>query len=400
MKKILILCLVTFHYLNMTGQTPGDYLMKAKALMDAGRYDEAAGILTPVAENLGISALYLARAEAYLAGGNLSPAISDFNSSSRIEPASGEYGLARIYSLRGDAATAVYHLEASMKSDHKRSEKEIMLDPSFAAIENTQEWRQFWRKDWYSTLEKGIADINYSVSTGKTGEARQKLAGLSGAYRGNDLISYTEALIYIAENKNTEAIRVLSAIGGEYPRKDEYFRLLAKAQEASGNFAGASESYSTLIDMNTGDPELYMLRAGCYRRTGEILKAIGDVEAYLSLYPGSKKALSFAGRTEAAAGDNLKALAYFSENVKLHPHDADCYVDRANSYFAAKSWEWAINDFCMSLDLQPGNPEAWLNKGIALLNSGKREDACHDFRVSFNLGNKKATEYLSRYCIR
>ena len=152
--------------------------------------------------------------------------------------------------------------------------------------------------------------------------------------------------------------------------------------------------------MNTGDPELYMLRAGSYRRTGETRKAIEDVEAYLSLYPGSRKALSLAGRTEAAAGDNLKALAYFAENVRLHPNDAECYVDRANSYLAAKSWEWAINDYSMSLDLQPGNPDVWLNKGIALLNSGRREDACHDFRVSFNLGNRKATEYLGKYCIR
>jgi Flp pilus assembly protein TadD len=152
--------------------------------------------------------------------------------------------------------------------------------------------------------------------------------------------------------------------------------------------------------MNTGDPELFLLRAECYRRTGETGKAIRDAEAFLALYPGSKKALGFAGKMEAAAGDNLKAMAYFSENVKLHPNDAECYVDRANSYFAAKSWEWAVNDYSMSLDLQPGNPDAWLNKGISLLNSGKMEDACHDFRVAFSLGNKKATEYLSRYCIR
>ena len=54
----------------------------------------------------------------------------------------------------------------------------------------------------------------------------------------------------------------------------------------------------------------------------------------------------------------------------------------------------------MSLDLQPDNSDAWLNKGIALLNSGKEDDACYDFRKSFSLGNKKATEYLSSNCIK
>jgi Flp pilus assembly protein TadD len=59
-----------------------------------------------------------------------------------------------------------------------------------------------------------------------------------------------------------------------------------------------------------------------------------------------------------------------------------------------------MQDYSMSLDLKPGNSDAWLNKGISLLNSGKTDDACHDFRKSFSLGNKKATEFVSRYCIK
>jgi Flp pilus assembly protein TadD len=54
----------------------------------------------------------------------------------------------------------------------------------------------------------------------------------------------------------------------------------------------------------------------------------------------------------------------------------------------------------MALDLEPGNSDTWLNKGIALLNSGKTEDACFDFRKSFSLGNKKAADYISRHCIK
>jgi Flp pilus assembly protein TadD len=110
--------------------------------------------------------------------------------------------------------------------------------------------------------------------------------------------------------------------------------------------------------------------------------------------------LSLAGRAEAASGDNIKALEYFSENLKLHPNDAECYTDRANAYFMSKSWNLAIKDYSMSLDLQPGNPDAWLNKGISLLSEGKTDDACHDFRMSFSLGSKRATEYISRNCIK
>ena len=115
-----------------------------------------------------------------------------------------------------------------------------------------------------------------------------------------------------------------------------------------------------------------ILRAECYRKTGETDKALNDIARYLDLYPGNKKALSFAGKVESASGDNLKALEYFSENLKLHPNDPECYIDRANSYFVSKSWDWAIKDYSMSLDLEPGNSDAWLNKGISFLTQERR----------------------------
>jgi L,D-transpeptidase ErfK/SrfK len=96
----------------------------------------------------------------------------------------------------------------------------------------------------------------------------------------------------------------------------------------------------------------------------------------------------------------LYPLEYFSRNLKLHPNDPECYIDRANSYFISKSWDLAIDDYSMSLDLKPANSDVWLNKGIALLNSGKVEDACHDFRISFRQGNKRVADYISRNCIK
>ena len=51
--------------------------------------------------------------------------------------------------------------------------------------------------------------------------------------------------------------------------------------------------------------------------------------------------------------------------------------------------EWAANDFSMSLDLDPSNSEAWLNKGISLLNMGNNQSACRDFRQALKLETEK-----------
>ena len=400
MKRKLLILAFFFFTMVMAGQNPVDYLMKGKALVEQGKPDDAVIILTKALESFRESQIYLGRAEAFIEKGDYSRAINDFNSANDVAPSSGEYGLARIYGLKGDAATSVYHLESCLRSSYRKSEKDILLDPAFSLIENKPEWRQFWKKEWYSTVEKGISEIEYNISTGNINEAKSILSVLSGNYPENNNNSYAGALISFAEKKYPETISALTSLLAKEPENEKALRLLAKAQEATGNQAGASSTYTRILDLGIPDAEILMLRAECYRKTGVLNKAKEDVVKYIDLYPGNKKALSFAGKLESASGDNIKALTYFSENLKLHPNDAECYLDRANAYFISKSWDWAAKDYSMSLDLQPQNSDAWLNKGISLVNSGKREDACFDFRKSFNLGNRKATEYLSRYCIR
>jgi len=400
MKRTLFCIAISFITVLASGQKPVYYLMKGKALIEAGKAGEAAALLTGAIKDNQDASFYLWRAEAYLAKGDYSSAIDDFNSANKMTAASGEYGLARIYAIRNDAATAVYHLELSMRSPFRKSEKEILTDPSFTLIENKPEWRQFWKKDWYPTPEKRAAEIEYNISTKNLAEAKNIFRTLSSSYPEDVITGYSSALISIAELKYADAVRTLTQILSENPGDIKCLRLLATVQEVSGNPAGASASYSRLIDMNVADPELLLSRAGCYRKTGETEKAINDIAEYLEFYPDSKKALSLAGKAASAAGDNIRALSFFSENVRLHPNDPECFVDRANSYFMSRSWEWAAKDYGMSLDLQPGNAEAWLNNGISLLNMGKTVDACYNFRKAFSLGNRNSTEYLSKYCIK
>ncbi len=400
MKKIITLFLFLSGAGIIFGQQTVDYILKARALAEAGKHEQAINLLNEAINGTKEGRLYTERAEANILSGDYSGAISDYNEANKITPFSGEYGLARIYALKGDAATALYHLELNLNSADKKSEKDILLDPAFGTIDNRQEWRQFWKKEWYSITEKGISEIEYYISAGKIDESKNVLSELKKNIDSNDDILYAEALVSFASGNYSQVIKVISGLTTLYPGNEKYLRILAKAQTGASDPAGASTTYSQLLASGVADAGLLLLRSDCYRKTGETDKALTDIKKYLEFYPENRVALSLAGKAEATSGDNLKALEYFSNNLKLHPNDPECYVDRANSYFVSRSWEMAINDYSMSLDLKPGNSEVWLNKGIALLNSGKVEDACHDFRKSFSLGNKRVTDYISRNCIK
>jgi len=400
MKKTIILVWILLCTGTVFGQQAVDYILKAKALTEAGKPDLAIDLLNGAIAETKESRLFTERAEANILKGDYSGAISDYNEANKITPSSGEYGLSRIYALKGDAATALYHLEMNLNSSFRKGEKEIMLDPAFGPVENRSEWRQFWKKEWYSIIERSISEIEYYISAGKIDESKTVLSELKKSYQSNDDILYAEALINLSSGKYTEVIKVISGLIALNPENEKYLRILAKAQTGASNPAGASVTYTQLLGLGIADAELFILRADCYRKTGETDKALTDITKFLDIYPENKAAISLAGKVEAVSGDNLKALEYFSKNLKLHPNDPDCYIDRANSYFVSKSWDWAIKDYSMSLDLKPGNSDIWLNKGIALLNSGRVEDACHDFRKSLSLGNKRSSEYISNNCIK
>ena len=400
MKKIVILFWILLGAVTVYGQQTIDYILKARAFSEVGKPEQAITLLNRAISETKESRLFFERAEANILKGDYSAAISDYNEADKLTSSSGEYGLARIYALKGDARTALYHLELSMNSPFKKSEKQILLDPAFSTIDTRQEWRQFWKREWYSKAEKSISEIEYYVSIGKIDDARDLVTDLKKSFDDNPDILYAESVVNVATGKYSEAIKILSGLSSTNPGNEKYLRLTAKAQTGASDPAGASTTYSQLLASGVADAELLILRADCYRKTGETDKAMGDVRKYLEIYPENRTALSMAGKLESSSGDNLQALEYYSKNLKLHPNDPQCYIDRANSYFISKSWDLAINDYSMSLDLKPANSDVWLNKGIALLNSGKVEDACHDFRISFRQGNKRVADYISRNCIK
>lgn len=400
MKKLLTLVCLVMIAGTVPGQKPVESVLKAKAYTELGQPDRAISLLSEAIKEHADYKLYIQRAKAKTAIGDYSGAIADYNESNQMTAFSGEYGLARIYSLKGDPATALYHLELNLGSQFRKGEKEILLDPAFGVIENSQEWRLFWKKDHYSNLEKGISEIEYYVSNGKLSSAADILSHLKSSNSGADEIYYGEALLNLSSGNYSEAVNSITALLTKDPENEKYLRVLAQAQTLASNPSGASVTFGRLLASGVADARLLVLRAECYIKNGEIAKAISDLDVFLEMYPSDKYAISLAGKAANASGDNIRALEYFSKNLKLHPNDPECYFDRANAYLMSKSWDFAINDYGMSLDLDPSDSEVWLNKGIALLNSGKVKDSCHDFRKAMSLGNKKASVYIGRNCIK
>ncbi|NMC40795.1 MAG: hypothetical protein GYA43_06445 [Bacteroidales bacterium] len=401
MRRKIVSVVIFFAVINLLyGQPAPDYLLRAKALTDTGKPEEALAVLSSeIQKGAGADALIM-RAEIFFNAGNTAMAEKDYSASLSSLPGQSNYGLARVYAIRREPAKSIKYLIESLRYENRKNEREIMLEKAFTAIDNTPEWRQFWQNYSFPEEDARLSEVEYYLSSGKVTEA-QKIAGeMAGKSPGSTKSLYAKALVDFYLQKYQDVLSSLQPILKQESRNTEYLNLQAKAQMASGNAAGASLTYTRIIETGIADATPYLRRAECYYKTGEYQKALTDINKYLDFYQSSKEAIKMAGKVSIALGDNIKAISYFTRNIELYPLDASCYIDRAGAYFTARSWALASDDYGMSLDLDPGNAEAWLNKGIAVVNTGMTGDACYYFNRAFILGNRQASSWINRYCIK
>ncbi len=400
MKKILFSLVVLLVSQVMSGQTGYETLLRAITLADRGEAEKAAALLAGTDEINGDVNLLSVRGDIYLRASMIREARADFMRAENLSQGSGLYGLARCAAADGDAKGAVSLLEAHLKSAFRKSEPVIMLDPSFTSLSSSPEWRALWKKEWYRADERKSWEIDYYLKSGRNDMAAGVYAGLASLYPEKPVTEYCHARILMSNGKYREAADILETITGNSDAPAGWLYTLAEARECEGNAYAAATIYDRMIRARVADPALLLKRARMLIRSGDREAAKKEMQRYLSIDPDNSEALGLIGKTYAEEGAIYEALPYLNDNVEKHPGEASAFRLRGDAWLAARTWDRAAEDYTMSLDLDPENGNVNLNLGIALINSGKSDDACYYLRKARSLGVKEATEYLARYCIR
>ncbi|HUW92747.1 MAG TPA: tetratricopeptide repeat protein [Bacteroidales bacterium] len=400
MKKSIIFLLICTALQAGYGQGGYDTVLRAIALSSRGERGEAIDILTSEMAGKPTLNVFLTRGDIYLEGSMIKEARADFMSAEGIKQGAGLYGLARCAAAEGNAAEATAYLEAHLKSPYKKSEPEIVLDSSFAKVSSSPEWRALWKKEWYKVSERKKWETEYYLNTGKIDMASEVYATLAAEYPGMPVTEFCGALMAMARGNYGEAVKELEPLTRNGSAPSAWLLKLAEAQAGNGNYNAAASVYNRLISLEYPDASLYLKRAEMKARARDTKAAIEDFQEYLGYYPDDFRALSLLGKTFAEEGAIYEALPYLNTNIEKHPGESQAFSLRGDAWFASHTWDKAVEDYTMSLDLDPESPGVNLNLGMALINCGKAEDACHYLRKAKDLGEKSAAQYLSKYCIK
>ncbi len=400
MKKMLLLLMIVTASVTAAGQGSYETILRAVSLSDRGENDEAAGLLTGLSEITTDADMLLVRGNIFLRAARLKEAKSDFMAAENMKPGSGMYGLAVCAAAEGDGRATAAYMEAHLRSQYRKEEPEILLDNSFRTVISSPEWKAIWKKEWYKGYERKRWEIDHYLKAGRTDLAEEAWNVLSGMYPDMPVTEYCNACILMSKGRYREAAGILEPLTVSRDTPAEWLFTLARARAGEGNWYAAATIYSRLIAEAHPDPQLLLKRSQMLIRAGDREAAKSDMERYLNIDPDNTEALGLIGKTYAEEGAIYEALPYLNSNVEKHPGEPAAFRLRGDAWMAARTWEKAAEDYTMSLDLDPENAAVNLNLAIALINSGRQDDACYYLRKARTLGEKGATDYLARYCIK
>ncbi len=116
----------------------------------------------------------------------------------------------------------------------------------------------------------------------------------------------------------------------------------------------ALQAFDQAVNLDTGNPLLYVYRGTAYLRLGEYDKALRDIETAQRLGPENwALPLYTRGMYEISQGDLQAALAIFDQIVTMRPQDWFAVSNRGGVYYLLRDFDQARQDVEQAIALGP-----------------------------------------------
>ena len=398
MNKIIII-LSFILILPANGQKLNETYLQAKADMFRERYAEAGQKILSIPVEKRTSQMYHTLGESFYRTANYVVAANFFTTSDSLKTnTEAMLNAARSFAMMQQPAKAAEWLQKYLSQRDKLSEAELNLDPAFAKIEHSREWKTLWNKEWYNTAERKTAEAAVLLKRKRYTEALgiidTEIANSSSSVRFYAL----RAKVYEAMEQYDPAHESAQTAIRLRNNNPEYFTDAARLAIQVKKYDVALDNINMAIRFDPYQLELYLQRAAILRLTNRYNEARNDLNFYFTYFPADPKALYQMGLNETEAGNPLAGIDYFTMLIDNDQTSPEYYIARANAGIKANNYSLAGYDLAQTLDLKPSISEAWHKKGIVLHQENKLEDACYYWKTALDMGNREAAEYIYIYC--
>ena len=140
----------------------------------------------------------------------------------------------------------------------------------------------------------------------------------------------------------------------------------------------------------------YVSRGYRYAGKGDYDRAIADYTEAIRLDPKLDYAFFRRGVAYSQKKEHDRAIADYSQVVRLNPKRAPAYVRRGYAYHSKGDYDRAIADYDQAIRINPRYVPAYHNRGFAHFAKGEHDRAIADYTEAIRLDQQYAASYRNR----
>lgn len=307
------------------------------------------------------------------------------------------YCLAKNYLAMNDFSAAIQFLGKHLADKEHYPEKFIRMDPDFSKLENNREWIHLWQTEWYSDPERQTAECEFLISQGQPDEAKSLITQFLATYPDDPRPWFLQSKIDRVLKEERQARQALENAwqlsSDQVLLRQEMLRFALE----SGFYEQVNNMASELIRQDPTNPEYLITRALIRILDGKESLALKEIESIEDSGIAPAELYYQAGRRFATSIPR-QAESYLSKAIATGIMDARYYYTRGIVNSALGKTELALDDLAMSLDINPNQPDLYVERARLRLDLGDTEGACHDWKKALEMGNAKAADLLYKYC--
>jgi tetratricopeptide (TPR) repeat protein len=229
-----------------------------------------------------------------------------------------------------------------------------------------------------------LTNLAYTVLKETNGFLRVQHRGKTGWFPKTDALLPDEAIPYFAER-----VRLAN------PKDAFPLAYLGWAHKERKNLDLAIEAYDNAIKR---DPrhDWFNNRGLLYLEAGKYDRAIADFTQAVKLAPKFVMAIENRASAYGAAGKNLMALDDWNEVLRQEPANGAALLRRARVYIEQKEPAKALADLNAILKIDPNNVPAFAERGHLHVDMSQIDKALADFTQAIRLDKTNVQHYLDR----
>lgn len=395
-RVVKFLILISFPSI-LFAQNIGTKALRVFTEIDNGNYINANDSLDDLISANPKPEFYLAKAEILFKLGNHKEALAYCIKLEKTKPHYSSELKLKIFLELEDQEKAKLALEENLKSRYKIPLFDLLETEEYSSIYHLELDEFILSGNLYSRTEKQLYQAERLIQDNKNNQA---LFIINEMLSRNSYIAqayYLQSKIKYLERDLQGSLKSVTAALNLKKPNPEYLKQRFRVYDELNEFELALQDINKLTRINPYQIDNYISKADLLFKTDQFDEAISLTNSILEILPDNPDVLYLSGKSHYKNENYFEALKAVNQSLQLESNK-DYFELRGDIYSATNTYEFAIQDYSMFLDIEAYNGDVYAKKGFARLKLGDKKGACSDWERGKRYGSYDAVNYLEKYC--